>query len=557
MGETDMDENKYYSEHCFQDFRELIDHSAATFGKKGAFELKNADGSFSFVSYEELRTRFYRLCNIFLAAGLGGKPIAVSGSNCFSWVLSYLSASTVGIAVPIDKELHPDDFRDFLALADCAAVCADSKRLKGLEEVGGLPPLHYDFDEVFALTAEGDADSKRAWERAIRPDEMQVLLFTSGTTGSSKGVCLSQFNILSDICSTVRAVKITEDDKTLSILPLHHTYECTLNCLLLLSKGACICYCGGLTRIQKDMLLYSPSVLVVVPALLSMLSRRLKKTVMAEIPEKHKALFEENSFGTAMEKLPLILRRLVRGKVRKALGGKLRLFIVGAAALDTELVKDFEALGIRTLQGYGLTECAPLLAGNSDFYLNPDSTGIAMPGIEVKIDDPNEEGVGEIIAKGDNIMLGYYRDEEATRAVIVDGWFHTGDLGRMDEDGALYITGRLKNVIVTSNGKNIYPEELENRLSAHEEIAEVLVLPDHSAGEESIKAKILPNLEYISQRLGRLPSKEDIAEAIQNAIAEVNKLIPQYKHIKVVEILSNALEKTTTQKIKRFGQNTK
>ena len=552
-----MEKRNYYNEHCFKDFRELIDHSALSFAKKPAFELKNADGSFSFISYEELRSRFYRLCNRFIQAGLSGKPIAVSGNNCFSWVLSYMAAATVGVAVPIDKELHADDFRAFLEVAECAAVCADRKRLSGLREQEDLSLPCFDFDEVFALTAEGDASPQAAWQRKIEPDEMQVLLFTSGTTGSSKGVCLSQYNILSDIYSTVQAVKITEDDKTLSILPLHHTYECTLNCLLLLSKGSCICYCGGLTRIQKDMQLYSPTVLVVVPALLAMLSRRLKKVVAAELPDKYKTLFDENSFGVGMEKLPLILRKLVRGKVRKALGGKLRLFIVGAAALDTELVKDFEALGIRTLQGYGLTECAPLLAGNSDFYLNPESTGIAMPDIEIRIDSPNEEGVGEIIAKGDNIMLGYYRDDEATAAVLVDGWFHTGDLGRMDADGALYITGRLKNVIVTSNGKNIYPEELESRLSAHEEIAEVLVLPDNTTGEESIKAKILPNLEYITERLGRLPTKEDIAEAIQNAIAEVNKLIPQYKHIKVVEILSNALEKTTTQKIKRFGANTK
>ena len=552
-----MEKKNYYEEKRFRDFRELIDNSAASFGKKSAFELKNADGTFRFLSYEELRNRFYRLCNIFLAAGLSGKPIAVSGNNCFSWVLSYLAAATVGIAVPIDKELHADDFRGFLELAECAAVCADGKRLKALQEQEDFSLPCYDFDELLSLTAEGDASPQGAWARNIAPDEMQVLLFTSGTTGSSKGVCLSQYNILSDIYSTVQAVKITEDDKTLSILPLHHTYECTLNCLLLLSKGSCICYCGGLTRIQKDMVLYSPTVLVVVPALLAMLSRRLKKMVAAELPDKYKNLFEENSFGVGMEKLPLILRKLVRGKVRKAMGGKLRLFIVGAAALDTELVKDFEALGIRTLQGYGLTECAPLVAGNSDFYLNPDSTGIAMPDIEVQIFEPNDEGVGEIITRGDNVMLGYYRDEEATNAVLADGWFHTGDLGRMDEDGGLYITGRLKNVIVTSNGKNIYPEELESRLSAHEEIAEVLVLPDNSSGEESIKAKILPNLEYLSERLGHLPSKEDISEAIQNAIAEVNKLIPQYKHINVVEILSSALEKTTTQKIKRFGQNTK
>lgn len=550
-------EQKMYDERRFHAFREIIDYCAETYGKAPAFHIKNSDGSFRYISYLELQERFYALCNVFLDLGLGEKRIAVTGSNCFEWVLSYLCAATVGVAVPIDKELDPEDIRSFLELAECDAVCADDLRMKGIQSTGDTPWRCLSFSGVLARSGEVAPERDRVWQREIKKDEMHVLLFTSGTTGSSKGVCLSQDNICSDIYSTVSVVKITTRDKTLSVLPLHHTYECTLNCLLLLSRGACICYNGGLTRLQKDLVLYSPTVLVVVPALLKLLSRRLQKSVASELPDRYRAVFADKSLGEGVNALPFFMRKIVVSKVRKALGGKLRLFIVGAAELDTTLVEDFGALGIRTLQGYGLTECSPLVAGNSDFYHNPASTGIAIPGVEVRIDNPNEEGVGEIITRGDNVMLGYYRDEEATAQVLRDGWFHTGDLGRMDEEGGLYITGRLKNVIVTSNGKNIYPEELETRLSQHEEISEVLVMADKKNGEEFIKAKILPNLEVLRERLGHLPTREEISSSVQKVIQEVNERIPQYKHIKVVDILTEALEKTTTQKIKRFGNNTK
>ena len=545
-----------YPEQRFRDFREIVDSSAEQFGNDAAFQIKEADNKFRYISYVELQQRFYTLCNVFLEQGLEDRRIAVTGGNCFEWVLSYLCAATVGIAVPIDKELDAEDIRGFLTMAGCDAVCADASRMKGLQTEDAAWRC-FSFSEVSSLSENGDASRKRVWQREIPTDKMQVLLFTSGTTGSSKGVCLSQYNICSDIYNTVRMVNITPRDKSLSILPLHHTYECTLNNLLLISRGCCIAYNSGLTRIQKDMVLYSPTVLVVVPALLKLLSRRLQKSVVAELPEKYKGAFEGKTLGQGLNSLPFIMRKLVCAKVRKALGGKLRLFIVGAAELDTSLVEDFNALGIRTLQGYGLTECSPLLAGNNDFYLNAASTGVPIPGVEIIIDSPNEDGVGEILAKGDNIMLGYYNDDEANAQIFRDGWFHTGDLGRMDPDGALYITGRLKNVIVTSNGKNIYPEELESRLSEHEEISEVLVMADRKDGEECIKAKILPNMEFLREKLGRLPTRDDINAAVHKAIADVNERIPQYKHIKVVEILAEALEKTTTQKIKRFGNNTK
>lgn len=550
-----MKKFEYYREKRFYNFREIVDHIAATYTTRPAFRIKREGGTVS-VTFSELRERYYALCTHFLASGLGGKRIAVMGKNCFEWVLSYLAAATVGVAVPLDKELHGDDVRDFASAAECAAIClADGLCDKLLPALGELPVIR--FSELWALSDdERDHAYATVSELPLPKDEMQVLIFTSGTTGNAKGVCLSQYNICSNIYSTVQTVRIRTDDTVLSILPLHHTYECTLDCLLILSKGACITYCEGVTKLQKNLAEYRPTVLVGVPILLKMLCKRIRHTLATQAPKKYRELFELHTLADALARIPLPIRLIICAKVKKSLGGRLRMFIVGAAPLDTSLVADFAALGIRTLQGYGLTETAPLLAGNSDFYLNPESTGKAVPGVTLKIDAPNADGVGEILAKGDNIMLGYYRDEEATRAVLdEDGWFHTGDLGCIDQEGDLYIRGRKKNVIVTENGKNIYPEELETRLSEYPDVSEVLVVTGKEHGETCVKAKIFPNLDLLREKLGAMPTAEQISAHIKRIVKEVNARIPAYKQIRIVEVVKEALEKTTTQKIKRYGKN--
>lgn len=296
---------------------------------------------------------------------------------------------------------------------------------------------------------------------------------------------------------------------------------------------------------------------MVVPALLKMVDKKICQSVKEKCPSKYKELFERYSFAEAVGKLPFVIRKIISSKVKASLGGKTRLFIVGAADLDSAIVEDFQALGIKVLQGYGLTECSPLLAGNSDFYFNPKSTGIAIPDVQLKIDEPNEEGIGEILAKGENIMLGYFQDEEATNKAFKDGWFRTGDLGRMDCDGALYITGRSKNVIVTENGKNIYPEELEARLANFPEIEDVLVVASKERGKTEVKARIFPNIDVIKKKLGHIPSISDIKNSLGKIISDINEKMPRYKHINNYEVLDCALEKTTTRKIKRFGNNVK
>lgn len=546
----------YKNEKRFYNFREIINYSAVRYAKNTAFQVKTKTGDYKNITFAELKNLYYGLCTKFIKMGYLGKRIAVIGANSFEWALSYLCASTVGVVVPIDKELQAEDVSDFFDSADCVAVCTDNAKIEALKGVVTRDINYISFDSIRSMASES-INTSLVDDIEIGKDEMRVLIFTSGTTGSSKGVCLSQNNLCSNIHSTVSMVDIKESDKTLSILPLHHTYECTLDFILFLTRGAQVCYCDGLTKVQKNLNEYSPTILVVVPALLKVLNKRIKKAIAADCPKKYKEYFETESLASALSKVPFIIRKVICSKVKKSLGGKLRLFIVGAAELDTQFVEDFGALGIRTLQGYGLTECSPLLAGNNDFHFNPESTGEAIPGVELKIDNPNEDGVGEILAKGENIMLGYYNDPEATEQVLCDGWFRTGDLGYMDENGDLFIKGRIKNVIVTENGKNIYPEELETRLSEFPEIGEVLVFGAKENGESFVKAKIFPNFDYLKEKLGRQPSRDDAEHAVNKVVKAVNKKIPNYKHIKIVETLSSALEKTTTQKIKRFGKNVK
>lgn len=557
MAETVKVSDQTYKTARFENYREIVNHSYEKFPQRTAFQVKVPGGKYLYITYSQLWERYYKLCNIFLEMGLRGKRIAVIGKNSFEWSLSYLCAATVGCVVPLDKEIHTSDILSFVEAADCQAICYSDYFAKTL--LGELPShvRQLSFTDIYnASTPDEETFTEAVDSIEIPRDETQVLIFTSGTTGSAKGVCLSQYNVCSNIFSTVQVVKIHPTDVTLSILPLHHTYECTLNLLLLLSRGTKITYCGGLTKIQKNLEEYHPSILVVVPALLSVLDKRIRKAVAKSVPSRYSEYFETLPLADALKKLPFFMRTIVKNRVKATLGGKMRLFIVGAAELDTTLVRDFEALGIETLQGYGLTECAPLVAGNSDFNQNSESTGVVMPGNEMKLINVNDEGVGEIITRGDNVMLGYFNDPETTSKVLVDGWFHTGDLGYIDENGWLFIKGRIKNVIVTMNGKNIYPEELENRLMDHPEVKECIVIGVRdSDGKPEVKAKILPNEDVIAEELGHEPDREEREKAVRDAVDSVNDEMPAYKRIKIVQVLDQELEKTTTAKIMRYGSN--
>lgn len=543
-----------------KDFRELVYNSAEKYGSRPAFRLRDRD-----ISYNSLKLDYQALCTSFINRGYAGKRIAVSGVNSYRWILTYLAAATIGVAVPIDKELSCEDMDAFINAAKCHAVIADEKIVQNVQKNASIDK--YSMDEssqlptLAALLEEGCTlyarETKEIDTLPIDPEEMHILIFTSGTTGSEKGVCLSQKNICANIYQTSQMVKIDASRHTLSVLPIHHTYESTLGHLLILSGGGCISYCDGLRHVGKNIAEYHPSVIIAVPLLLEFMLRTIDKSIRKGLPDKY-TRDAKKPLAQLLRSIPGPLRLIVKRKVKKSLGGKLKLLIVGAAAIKPEIIEAFSLLGITTYQGYGLTECAPLLAGNNDFYMNMEAVGLPIHGVEIKIENPNDEGVGEIIARGDNIMLGYYNDPEMTAEIMRDGWFHTGDLGKLDEDGFLYITGRCKNVIVTNNGKNIYPEELESRLLDESIVEEAVVvgIPSIKGDDISVKAKIYPNMEMIDELYQRtVYSSEAIAQTIRDVVEKINDKMPNYKRITTVEIMKEPFEKTTTKKIKRFGAN--
>lgn len=543
-----------------RDFRELVYRSAENYPENTAFKLREKD-----ISFQSFKMDYQALCTAFLNKGYEGKRIAVSGDNSYGWILTYLAASTIGVAVPIDKELTAADMDNFIEAAECVAVVADKNILKNVQQGKSIDKYSINGGEGSVLLETLVEEGAKLYARGnkeidileIDPEEMHILIFTSGTTGNAKGVCLSQKNVCANIESTSRMVKIDPSRQTLSVLPIHHTYESTLGHLLILSGGGRISYSDGLRYVGKNISEYQPTVIIAVPLLLEFMLRTIDKTVRKSLPAKY-TKNPDLPFADLLRSLPLPLRLIVKRKVRKSLGGKLNLLIVGAAAVKPEIIEAFGLLGITTYQGYGLTECAPLLAGNNDFFQNAQSCGLPIHGVEIEIENPDEDGVGEIIARGANIMLGYYNDPETTAEIMRDGWFHTGDLGYLDENGWLYITGRCKSVIVTQNGKNIYPEELESRLLDERIVAETVVVATKNlkGTGEAVKAKIYPDFDALKEVCpDAVTSDEALEKVIREAVERVNDQMPNYKRIAVVEVVREPFEKTTTKKIKRFGTN--
>ena len=570
---------KYHKTEEVTNFKDMLYNSAKNYRSRTAFKVKNDEGKIYSIKYEQFKNDVVYLGTSLIKKGLLNKKIAVIGQNSYNWCVSYLAASIVGVVVPIDKELHTDDVINFMNVSNADCILGNEKKLKPIsddivnntnklnnkntifvyfENKSKLNDNEFIFDKFKILGKDDYLNGFKEFDDInIDPDEMRILLFTSGTTGNAKGVCLSQRNICSDILSTYGIVKVKRSDLFFSVLPLHHTYECTIGFLLPIYSGASIAHCEGLRYIAKNMAEFHPSVILCVPLLLEKLHKTIVKNMNKSLPKKYaKKDSSENPF---ME-LPFFMKKIVKNKVKNTLGGRLRVFIVGAASVNPDIISDFRKLSLNTLQGYGLTECSPLVAGNTDFFQKDDSVGLPIPNVEYKINNPNEEGVGEIIVKGPNVMLGYYNNEEETKKVLKDGWFYTGDLGKIDENGYLYITGRCKSVIVTKNGKNIYPEEVEHYLNTSPLVSEALVLGIQKEDDDEtyINAQIYPNFEAISEYLkSSVPTTAEIKKVISDVVSSVNKKLPNYKHIKSFIIRDKEFEKTTTQKIKRYGDNMK
>lgn len=569
-----MNSEAFYKVRNIENFRQLLEQSAALFPVRSAFRLKNEDGSFYEVTYPAFYKTVLSLSQALSDLGLLGKKVAVMGKNSYNWCCTYLAVTCgVGVIVPIDKELPAEEIINIINISGTSAIFFDDKEEEKITEIiDELPKdiLYIAFhkeedDDKFlsynklleagrAIINSGD-DSIR--QLPIDKDALSVLLFTSGTTGVAKGVMLSQYNICSDIMMVSSVVKVYPEDVVLSILPLHHTYECTMSFLTLMYSGGCFCFCEGLRHIQKNMQEYKPTLFVTVPLLLEKVHARILKKA-SESKTSKIALSFGKALSSATNAIGLNINDKIFSEIKKVFGGRVRAIIAGAAAMNPQVAKDFRTFGMPVYIGYGLTECSPLVIGNNDRIQLDDSVGVPLPSVSVKIKNPDSGGVGELLIKGPMVMLGYYEDKEATDAVFdEDGWFYTGDLGSVDENGYYRIVGRIKNVIVTKNGKNIYPEEVEYYLNNHPFVSESIVFgsEDGKNGDDtSVKAKILPDLEAITEKFkNKTPSKEEIFKTIGDAVKEVNKRLPKYKNIKEFDIREVDFIKTTTNKIKRYA----
>ncbi|MEG2426072.1 MAG: AMP-binding protein [Oscillospiraceae bacterium] len=561
-----------YEVRNVRDFRDLINQSVELFGDNTAYLLKNLQGEYYNVTYKELQADIRALGTALWSMDLHGKKIAVMGKNSYQWSISYLAVTCgLGVIVPIDKELLFSDIDTILSISEASVLLVDKKSYdKILEHKSELSPniqiIMFDIDEDEgdvlsfnkllnkgrALLEEGQTEYLNA---EINPDELASLIFTSGTTGLAKGVMLSQSNICFVVMATASVVKILPEDRLLSVLPIHHTYECTLGFLMPLYSGSSIAFCEGLIKLMKNMQEVEPTVFVSVPLMFEKIHARIMKTVTEKRGGKF-ALSLGKAINNVGNALGVSLNEKLFGEITKNFGGKVRLGIVGAAAIRPDVAADFKSFGIPIYIGYGLTECAPLVAGNHDQLITADTVGKPLPNVELKIINPDSSGVGEICTRSPGVMLGYYNDEKSTKEVLDDeGWFHTGDLGSQDEEGIVRIMGRIKNVIVTKNGKNIYPEEVEFYLNNNPLIAEAMVVGnDDNENETVVEAKIFPDVTAIMEKFKlKEATAEDITRAVNDAVKDVNKKLPSYKNIKKFNIRDTEFIKTTTAKIKRYA----
>ena len=395
----------------------------------------------------------------------------------------------------------------------------------------------------------------------IYADEMSVLLFTSGTTGIAKGVMLSHRNICEDLMSAPTILNVNTWDIFFSVLPVHHTYECTCGFLMPLYKGASIAYCEGLKYIVKNLAEVQPTMILAVPLIFESLYNNIMKSVRKQ--GKEGLVRKVLALNKVTKKVGLDLNKLLLKDILKVFGGRMRVLISGGAAIDPAILQFFNDLGFISVQGYGLTECAPMAALNPDRhkYMRNSSVGHLLPGMEVKIEDKNEDGIGEICVKGPNVMLGYYNMPEETAKVIKDGWFHTGDLGYVDDEEFIYITGRKKNVIITANGKNVFPEELEYYLGRSTMVSESMVWAqeDESGQDTVIVATIKPDMEEVEAAIGKdaAGDADQVEKLLWTEVDKINENLPFFKKIKKITVRREEFEKTTGKKIKRFVESNK
>ncbi|MCX8131084.1 MAG: AMP-binding protein [Clostridia bacterium] len=573
-----------YNVRPIKNLKDMVEQSVSLYPDNNAFLLKIDDNNYTGVKYSQFSSDIDALGTALTSLGLKGKYIAVIGENRYEWCVTYLSTvNGVGVIVPLDKELPLTEIENLLIRSEASAVIFSNKLDKEMKMIAAtLPSIKYfirmdykesknnhqkdlfentdgkflSYSKLISKGKELLLSGDRCFiDAEIDSEKLSILLFTSGTTDLAKGVMLSHKNICADIMAVCESLFICSSDSSLSILPIHHTYECTAGFLVMIYNGCTVSFNEGLKHIAKNLKETSPTILFLVPLILENMYKKIWEQASKKKGMKAKlkvALFISNILYNF---LGIDIRKKLFKQVHDNIGGRVRLIISGAAAIDPKVLAGFRAMGINLLQGYGLTECAPIVTVNREKAFRNSSIGQPLPGVEVKLVDINSDGIGELAVKGNNVMLGYFENKLATEKVLKDGWFFTGDLGHMDDSGFFYITGRKKNVIVTKNGKNIFPEEVEAYLNKSPYIQESLVWGryDEESGETYVNAQIVPYIESIKEKLKlENPSYEDILKIISLEIKSANRIMPLYKRIRDFSIRENEFEKTTTKKIKRY-----
>ena len=550
----------------FMNVKEIIRYSTENYSDYTAFTIKNKKGKnveYKKITYKELNEEINALGTALLKLGLKDKRVAIIGKNRYEWMLGYVSVlNGVGIAIPLDKGLPEQEIIMSLQRSKADAIIFEENMLDLMKKIkqenstnitqyilmddkeeDGFLNLHRLIESGKEEIAKGN---KEYIDAEIDNNKMSVILFTSGTTSLAKAVMISHRNIASNVAALKYEQPFCCTDTNIAFLPFHHMYGST--CMLLMfSAGVNNVFCDGLRHIQENLVEYKVSVFVCVPLILEAMHKKIMQTIDKTGQRKK---FE---FGKKLSKILLKLGIDVRRKIFKQildqLGGEVRAVISGAAALNTDVAEDFNAIGIYTVQGYGLTETAPVVSGENIHTMGYNSCGKPLCNVEVKIVNPNEEGIGEIAVKGPNVMLGYYENEEATKQVLKDGWFYTGDLGYLGKKGHIYIAGREKSVIVLKNGKNIYPEEIETLISRLPYVVENMVFGYPKGDDLVLSAKIVYNPEYFKG-----DSKNKIQSKIWSDIKQINSSLTIFKHIKKIIVTDEPMIKTTTAKVKRFEE---
>ena len=563
-----MKEMKYLEATEFNNIKEIIYNSAEKYKNNTAFILKTKEGKkteYTNISYKKLLEDINALGTKFYDLGFENKRVAIVGRNKYEWVLTHLTNLLGGIvSIPLDKELQVDELESCILRSKADVVVFDEKYIENIKEIQSRKNVKANqyicmnefegYIDIQQLKQEGyeliEKGNNEYISSEIDSDKMSILLFTSGTTSKSKAVMLSQKNIASNVYAMQLVERFYETDVNLAFLPFHHIFGST-EMIVMLAFGLATAFPDGLRYVAQNLKEYKVSVFVGVPLLVEAIHKKVEKGI--EKQGKTATVNFAKKISNLLLKLHIDVRKKLFKQILDELGGHMRFVISGGAPLDKRVAKGFNELGIELVQGYGLTETSPVIAAENYQIKKCGSIGIPMPNVEIEFENKDEKGIGELKVKGPNVMLGYYENEEATKQVLKDGWFYTGDLGYQDKNGYLFITGRKKDMIVLKNGKKVFPEELEVLINRLDIVKECMVfgMPNESnKNDVKLSVKIVYDKDVAKEKYPN-SSEKDLEQMVWEQIKEINKTFPPYKYIKNLIFTDKELIKTTTQKIKR------